>query len=840
MRSLSVRAGILLVAVVVPVCGIFGAYGYARDYSLHRGFSTLVPLPRAGTGRLLNVRFYSRALRRNARYLVYLPPGYTAAKRYPVYYLLHGMPGQPSVFVNIANMDVRLDNQMSLGRARAMILVYPDGRIGGSVFSDSEWANTPSGQLETYVIEVMHNVDRRFATLPHRQDRVIAGFSAGAYGAINVALHHLGDFANVQAWSGYFTQARTGVFAHATPAQIAYNSPLDYVGRLSGAIAAHPLRAYLFVGRDDSASLQQLAMVRALLVHGAHAQYRLYPGGHDWSVWYPRLNHMLDLASWDLTHPPAAPLHAGQRRRAMVGLPGYSLSTRVSLASRLATAVPGTRSHPVATTTRRLSRSKLRLLGALLLALVSTVLINIGFVLQHRGHSRARAPERARLIDGFRNRHWLGGQVLGWMGFAGQIVAVALAPLTLVQAFTAGSLAISVPLAGRLFGYRVRRDQLVAIGVITVSLASLPIGFAGGHGHLHAGAMIAAAMVASLGAVLLGLRGRTATRAIAAGVFYGVADAAIKADALALRAHGPGALVSGWTILATLSTFGGFLAFQAALRDKETVQSLSLMSGFTAVTAIALGIGGFGETLGASPAASIGHAVAIALVLGSARPLARTQQQLAHAASSSASPVGVDGVVIAEDPRLLTAQTPNRPAEILRSTIRKLLAGAGAILAVLICSLAGIGLLYTLRSLGWLTAGPQIPDALPLLQLAGFDGQPLARVVAAWFTAGLVLGIALVRVCPPRRMFFAGLLAAALLLSASDASYALTHNLRLGQVLLNHEPGLGAWTEALLLAAACALPRPIQGAHSLAFTRPPPSRSLSLAGRLSPMTTKAQ
>ena len=37
---------------------------------------------------------------------------------------------------------------------------------------------------------------------------------------------------------------------------------------------------------------------------------------------------------------------------------------------------------------------ELRLVGALLLALISAALINLGFVLQHRGHSRALARGR--------------------------------------------------------------------------------------------------------------------------------------------------------------------------------------------------------------------------------------------------------------------------------------------------------------------------------------------------------------------------------------------------------------------------------------------------------------
>src|SRR6185437_12573926 len=169
MTRLLARVGAVLCAVALLAVGLAGAYSYGRNYDLHRGFSKLVQLPRAGTGRLEAVRFYSPALHRNAGYLVYLPPHYSPARHYPVYYLLHGMPGQPRVFVDIANMDVRLDNQLSLGHARPMILVYPDGRIGGSVFSYSEWANTPAGAFESYVIEVMHNVDQRFATIAHRQ-----------------------------------------------------------------------------------------------------------------------------------------------------------------------------------------------------------------------------------------------------------------------------------------------------------------------------------------------------------------------------------------------------------------------------------------------------------------------------------------------------------------------------------------------------------------------------------------------------------------------------------------------------------------------------------------------
>jgi hypothetical protein len=157
-----------------------------------------------------------------------------------------------------------------------------------------------------------------------------------------------------------------------------------------------------------------------------------------------------------------------------------------------------------------------------------------------------------------------------------------------------------------------------------------------------------------------------------------------------------------------------------------------------------------------------------------------------------------------------------------RHTLRTLVvvaAGVAIVLLLLLCLLAGTGLLYGLRGLGWFGVGARIRDSLPLLQLAGFDGQPLARVAAAWLPAGMVFGIALIRLKPLRRTAIAGMLGLLVLLFASDAAFALARNLRLGQVLSDRAPGFGPWLEALLFAAGSALPRP--------FARLQPRRSPS-------------
>lgn len=126
-------------------------------------------------------------------------------------------------------------------------------------------------------------------------------------------------------------------------------------------------------------------------------------------------------------------------------------------------------------------------------------------------------------------------------------------------------------------------------------------------------------------------------------------------------------------------------------------------------------------------------------------------------------------------------------------------------LLIVAALLAGTGWLYVLRGLGWFDFGPGVHDALPLLQLAGYDVQPLGRVIVAWLAVGAVVGIVLVHVPRARRVVLVGIASLALLLLLSQASFALTRNVRLQSVLLSRLPGSGPWLEALLLAAGCAI-----------------------------------
>ncbi len=138
---------------------------------------------------------------------VYLPPGYSRAHRYPVVYLLHGMPGSPSEYLDGTNLAPFADAAISSGRLRPFIAVLP--AAGPDARYNGEWA----GPWEQEVVDdVVPFVDAHLATLATPKGRVLAGLSAGGFGAVYIALRHPGVFGSVESWSGYFHPLRDGPF----------------------------------------------------------------------------------------------------------------------------------------------------------------------------------------------------------------------------------------------------------------------------------------------------------------------------------------------------------------------------------------------------------------------------------------------------------------------------------------------------------------------------------------------------------------------------------------------------------------------------------------------------
>ncbi len=191
---------------------------------------------------------------------VYLPPGYRPTVPYPVVYLLHGMPGSPSEYLAGTDLVDFADEAISSGRVRPFLAVMP--AAGTRAKYNGEWA----GQWERELVDgVVPFVDRHLSTIAAPAGRVLAGLSAGGFGATYIALRHPTLFGTVESWSGYFHPLRDGPFKRATKAELAADDPRtiaqgepEAVARMRFFLASGPFHSHWFTPAETWAFARTL------------------------------------------------------------------------------------------------------------------------------------------------------------------------------------------------------------------------------------------------------------------------------------------------------------------------------------------------------------------------------------------------------------------------------------------------------------------------------------------------------------------------------------------------------------------------------------------------------
>ncbi len=263
--------------------------------------------------------------------------------------------------------------------------------------------------------------------------------------------------------------------------------------------------------------------------------------------------------------------------------------------------------------------------AGLALALLSAVALNWGWIVQHGAAASLPAISLRRPLCAlavlFGDRSWLVGFLVGLAGWAFYVGALSLAPLSLVQATSAGGIGVLAVLAHRR-GDPLARREWIAVAIAVAGLALLGASLAGGAASGRAGApsLVAGWIVIScaLAAVAVGSGARLAPGAglgIAAGVLYGAGDVATKGAVFG----------AAWLLLVpvVLAAHGGaFAALQLGFQRGGSLATAGTASLLTNALPIAGGLALFHERV---PGGALGVArvVAFACVVIAAALLAR-------------------------------------------------------------------------------------------------------------------------------------------------------------------------------------------------------------------------
>src|SRR5687768_10454404 len=203
------------VLAVVLACAILAPAGRAQAPAQRtfpnapQGFD--VRRDGVSRGRVDRVEYDSTVTGNKRPARVYMPPGYSTRQRYPVLYLLHGLGANETVWTNDLAANVILDNLIAGKKALPMIVVMPNGRASNAPVPERPAARENIAvESQAYVaferellMDLIPFIESRYSVSRARDQRALAGLSAGAGQSLNFGLGNLTTFA----WIGGFSPA---------------------------------------------------------------------------------------------------------------------------------------------------------------------------------------------------------------------------------------------------------------------------------------------------------------------------------------------------------------------------------------------------------------------------------------------------------------------------------------------------------------------------------------------------------------------------------------------------------------------------------------------------------
>jgi len=263
-------------------------------------------------------------------------------------------------------------------------------------------------------------------------------------------------------------------------------------------------------------------------------------------------------------------------------------------------------------------------------ALACALTTNLGFLYKHRGACAAPTVDFRRPFWSarqlFKSKLFTIGMIVACVSWAFHIGAMAMVPLSVVQAVLAGGVVMLAIMAERAFGLKIGKRQWMGLGMTAAGLVLLGISLPavhGAHSRFSVPGMIAfEGVLIVLGALLI-MGPRIGAKEHhhgvmlggAAGILFGVSDVALKALTGAVGAHGVLGLVSPWLALTIPASIVAFYASAKSLQDGDAVPVIAVTATAANVSGILGGLLVFGDPLPSSALGVMVEVFAFVLVI---------------------------------------------------------------------------------------------------------------------------------------------------------------------------------------------------------------------------------
>lgn len=148
-------------------------------------------------GELRSVWYPSPTLNMSRRATIYTPASYGKGKqKYPVLYLLHGMSGDETAWVELGRTAQIMDNLIAQGKCKEMIVVMTNGNAwqqsaptysGGRAMQHFRGRQKGEATFEESFGDVIEYVEENFRVIKKRESRAVAGLSMGGGHSMNIS-----------------------------------------------------------------------------------------------------------------------------------------------------------------------------------------------------------------------------------------------------------------------------------------------------------------------------------------------------------------------------------------------------------------------------------------------------------------------------------------------------------------------------------------------------------------------------------------------------------------------------------------------------------------------------